>query len=324
SYYSHGQFISPQELVFFPERTTGGQGGFGRFFQRSPYAPQNELPKVLLEKGSFAQAPEEFALYWLGHSSAILELEGTRILVDPVLGNAAPFPGVARRYDASPLKRKEIPPVDIVLLTHDHYDHLEYSTIRALRNRDLLFVCPLGVGSRLRGWSVSAGHIRELAWEEQLDHKGLQITAVEGIHYSGRSPWDRNATLWAGYVIQGRQHSVYWSGDSGYGEHFARIGRKYGPFDLAAIEIDGWNPGWPNTHLFPEEAVRAALDLRASEMLPVHWAVFDLALHPWDESIRELMKYARRDSLPVLTPIMGQKVIPGKTETNRWWEELPH
>jgi len=147
-----------------------------------------------------------------------------------------------------------------------------------------------------------------MAWDERLDYKGLEITAVEGVHYSGRSKWDRNSTLWAGYVIRGLEHSVFWSGDSGYGSHFARIGQQYGPFDLAAIEVDGWNPGWPNTHLFPDQAVQAAIEVGARQMLPIHWGVFDLALHPWNESIREVVKYARRDSLLLLTPSWAGKL----------------
>jgi len=155
-YYSDGQFVSPQELVYFPERTTGGRGGFARFFRRSPYAPQDGLPIVSLTKESFPAIPEDFALYWLGHCSAILELEGKRIIVDPVLGNAAPFPGIVKRYEESPLRREDIPDADILLITHDHYDHLEYAAIRALRKRDILFVCPLGFGDGVFPQDASA------------------------------------------------------------------------------------------------------------------------------------------------------------------------
>lgn len=319
AYYNGEQFISPDELVFYSERTTGGSSGFARFFRKSPNAPESRLPMVDLDKQSFSEQPEEFALYWLGHSSAILELGGKRILIDPVLENAAPFPGIVSRYSPAPLKRKDIPQLDYVLITHDHYDHLEYTTIRSLRNRKATFIVPLGVGVRLEGWGVPAANIRELGWDDVFEHGGLSITALKGVHYSGRSKWDRNSTLWCSYVINDADMNIFWSGDTGYGNHFTEIGDKYGPFDLAAIEMDGWNPGWPNTHLFPEEAVKVAKELRAEKMLPIHWAVFDLALHPWNESINSVMGFAEKDSLNVITPRMGEKVTRDKTEYSRWW-----
>lgn len=318
-YYNGEQFISPEELVFYPERTTGGSSGFARFFSKSPNALESELPMVRLDKHSFSTQPEEFALYWLGHSSAILELNGKRIMIDPVLENAAPFPGIASRYSPSPLKREDIPELDYVLITHDHYDHLEYTTIRELRNRNLTFIVPLGVGTRLIGWGVPDENITELGWDDIFEREGLSFTALKGVHYSGRSKWDRNSTLWCSYVIRNNDMNIFWNGDTGYGNHFTEIGNKYGPFDLAAIEIDGWNHGWPNTHLFPEEAVKVAKKIRAEKMLPIHWAVFDLALHPWDESINSVIEFAERDSVNVITPLMGEKVTGDKTEYSRWW-----
>lgn len=241
-YYSsqNDVFISPEELVFYPEQTTGGNAGFGRFFKKSPNAPVGELPKVTLTKKDFAAEPSVYAFYWLGHSSAILELDGVRVLIDPVLENAAPFPGIVSRYTASPIKREELPDVDAVLITHDHYDHLEVKTIKFLRNRDTRFIVPLGVGTRLRGWSIPEERIIELGWAETTKIGSLQITSTPGVHYSGRSKTDRNKTLWTGYAIKGTQKNIFWSGDSGYGKHFKQIGEQYGPFDLACVEIDGW------------------------------------------------------------------------------------
>lgn len=320
-YYSveEQQFLSPESLTFFPERVTGGNSGMKRFFTRSSNAPKQQLPVVSLKKSDFPVSPSSFAFYWLGHSSAILEIDGLRILVDPVLDNAAPFPGINPRYSSSPITRQELPEIDIVLLTHDHYDHLEARTMKYLKNRDIQFIVPLGVGARLEGWGISAGKITEMAWEENITISSLRITATSGIHYSGRSGKDKNKTLWAGYVLQGKEKNIFWCGDSGYGNHFKEIGEKYGPFDLACVEIDAWNNGWPNTHLFPEEVIQVCHDVKATTLLPVHWGVFDMALHPWDESIRQVYQLALQNEIEILTPLMGEKVIPGETQTSVWW-----
>lgn len=312
-------FVSPDELVFFPEQTTGGSAGFGRFFKRSPNAPVNELPVKSLVKKDFPSVPSDYALYWLGHSSVILELDGIRIIIDPVLENAAPVSGVVQRYVNSPIKRSELPDLDIVLITHDHYDHLEMETMRALRNKKVQFICPLGVGARLEGWGIPPHRITEVGWGDTVKVASVQVVSTTGIHYSGRSKADRDKTLWTGYVIKGIQKNVYWSGDTGYGAHFKQIGEQYGPFDLACVEIDGWNAGWPNTHLFPEEVIAVCKDVKAERLLPVHWGVFDLALHPWNESIEKVAALAAADSIVLLTPMMGERVVPEETYTRTWW-----
>lgn len=320
AYFKNGQFVSPQTMTYFPERTTGGDMGFKRFFFKSPYAPQQPYPKVMLDARSFPQRPEPLAAYWLGHSSLILELNGKRLLVDPVLGSAAPIPGIVKRYDKAPIQREDLPPADYVLITHNHYDHLERATIRTLRNKNMKFIAPLGVGAALRGWGVASENIVELGWGESYQSDELAITADPTVHYSNRQRNDRNKTLWNSYILQGGGKRVYISGDTGYDEQlFKTVGKTYGPFDLAFIEIDGWNPGWPNTHLFPAQAVQLAKDVRAKAFIPTHWGVFDLALHPWDESIREVVRLSAQEEVNVLTPKMGEKVIPGQTQTELWF-----
>lgn len=325
SYYSKTdhQFISPQVMEYYEERTTGGDAGFMRFFKKSPNAPTHEIPKVSLKKSDFAETPSSYALYWLGHSSAILEVDGLRILIDPVLENAGPFPGIAGRYTSAPIARHELPDIDAVLITHDHYDHLEMATMKYLKDKDVTFITPLGVGARLSGWGVPDNKIIEMGWEQSITIASLQITACPAVHYSGRSRKDRNKTLWASYIIKGKEKNIFWSGDSGYGEHFKKIGEEYGPFDLACVEIDGWNAGWPNTHLFPEEVIATCRDVNAGLLLPVHWGVFDLALHPWNESIQKVHELAMKNGVGMLTPLMGEKVIPGETESHKWWSNKP-
>lgn len=313
------EFVSPEELTFFADRVTGGDAGFSRFFSKSPNAPTEEIPTVKLSRSDFSATPSAYALYWLGHSSAIIELDGLRILIDPVLQNAAPFPGIATRYVESPLQREELPDVDIVLLTHDHYDHLEARTMKYLKDRDVKFITPLGVAARLKGWGIPADKITEMGWEDSITVQSVTITAITAVHYSGRSRSDRNKTLWAAYAIKGTNKNIFWSGDTGYGEHFKTIGEKYGPFDLACIEIDGWNDGWPNTHLFPEEAVKACMEVGSPAMLSTHWGVFDLALHPWTESIQRVYNAAKENGVHLLTPLMGEKVEPDAWEGKAWW-----
>lgn len=316
--YQNKVFVSPKQIVTLPDKVRGGSMNFMRFASPSPNAPTKPLPKVMLSSDSFAKTPEQLALYWLGHSTALIEISGVRLLVDPVFANAAFFPGIVPRYDSTPLTREQLPALDAVLITHDHYDHLERSSILYLKERNVIFVAPLGVAERLRKWGVADSNIRELGWDESTNIKGVQVTAMTASHFSGRSPI-RNRTLWAAYGLKSADKNIFWSGDTGYSEHFAEIGRKYGPFDLAAMEMDAWNPGWPNTHLFPDEVVRAAQDLNAQQIMPIHWAVFDLALHPWQESVEMLVTEAQKLNIPLATPKLGEKFVPGTTVTSYWW-----
>lgn len=323
-YFAEGKFRNPEGLPFYPDRIRGGKAGRLRFLLPNPNAPDEPLPTVRLAGTSFTEPPEDLAAYWLGHSSLILELEGKRFLVDPVFDNAAPIPFVVRRYGPAPLEREDLPIPDYVLLTHDHYDHLEYATIRHFRDKETRFIVPLGVGAHLVKWGVPPEKIRELGWGDIYDASGVRITAERANHFSGRTDSTRNSSLWAGYVLKGERKRVFLCGDSGYTGHFRAIGAEHGPFDLAFFEIDAWNTGWPKTHLFPEEVIRACRDVRAAAMVPVHWGVFDLALHPWDESIRMVAALADADgTISLLTPLMGQKLVPGRTKTSRWWETIP-
>ena len=324
SYYSNDQFVSPPALTtavpkVYQTHSSMESPGWSRFFLKSPNAPEKALPKVMLNKSDFPEKPEAFAVYWLGHSSAIIELNGARLLIDPVFDNAGPLPGITKRYDEAPLKRSELPDVDFVVLTHNHYDHLEYATMRYLRKKDVRFIAPLGVDVILKGWGIPEEKIIVMGWDDSFSENGIEITALPAVHYSSRSWDDRNATLWVSYVISGGGKKVYWSGDTGYGDHFAEAGAKYGPFDLACMEIDGWDPRWAGIHLFPEEAVQACRDVNAKILLPTHWAVFDLALNPWSESIQKVVDIAEKENIEVVTPMMGEKIIPGVTATKHWW-----
>ena len=317
--YSDGQFRN-LESVRMNVKKLAGKPGFFRFLLDSSNAPETELPAVSLTRNSFSKRPGDFHVIWLGHSSLLFELGGVRFLTDPVFGNAAPVPFVVRRYCDSPLPRKELPPLDFILISHDHYDHLEYPTIRFFRNSEVPFVVPLGVGAILRGWGIAPARIHELNWNDSVTLKGIRITALPGRHFSGRTLGNRNKTLWASFLFEGGGKKIYFGADGGYGKHFREIGMKHGPFDLTCLEIDAWNERWPHNHLFPDEVIQAQKELRGKRLLPIHWGVFDLAMHPWNESIEKVRALAEQENLTLLTPKMGERIQPETARTTRWWK----
>lgn len=318
-YYQNGRFVNldGSDMPYYPERATG-KGGFIR---HDGYTPQARLPMAVLDQKSFRE-PENFAYYWLGHASAILELGGRRILIDPVFDHANPLnlPFVAPRFQEAPISREALPPIDIVLISHDHYDHLEAPTMRYLADKAKRFVVPLGVGARLESWGVPSEKITELGWGDHTAADGLKITAETSQHYTSRWRDDRNKTLWASFVLEGAGKRLYWSGDTGYGRHFADIGKKYGGFDLAFVEIDAANAGWPKTHMFPEQSVQAAQDLNAAKMVPMHWGVFALGRNPWYQSIDTAVKTAEEKGIPIDVPKMGEKYRPESFRNDGWWQ----
>lgn len=292
-----------------------------RFILGKPKGPPAPIPVTPVTPTTLGEKSNGLKVHWLGHSNLIFDIDGTRIMTDPVFGNAGPLPSIVRRFQSSPLRREDIPELglDAIIISHDHYDHLEKQTIEFLVDHDIRLITPLGVGARLRGWGIPAERITELNWDDSIQIGSLKITAQTTRHFSGRLLKDRNRTLWAAFVLEGPQHKVFFAGDGGYGEHFKKIGKKHGPFDLTCLEIGSWNERWPNTHLFPEETVQAHLDLRGKYLLPMHWAVFDLAFHEWDEPIRRVTAAAAKENVDILTPQQGQPLIPGQTTFTEWW-----
>lgn len=320
-YFKNGQFVARTDTSVYMERVPGGKKAMlKQLFCKEPVPA---LPVQKLSGKDFTSPAQELAVYWLGHSSLLIELGGKRVLIDPVLGNAAPVPGLFERYAPSPLTREDLPPADYVLITHNHYDHLEAATLRALKNTNARFIVPLGVGAALKSWGIKESQITQLGWDQSVQEGDLQITAFETGHYSNRRPGDKNKTLWAGYVLQANGRKIYISGDSGYSAELNRhTAQKYGPFDLAFIEIDAWNEGWPGMHLFPHQAVQTARDIGAKEMIAVHWGVFNLGQHPWNESIEKVSRLAQEQNVRLTVPRMGQRYEPGKTKTDDWWKNL--
>nr|WP_228530668.1 MULTISPECIES: MBL fold metallo-hydrolase [Myxococcaceae] len=263
---------------------------------------------------------------WLGHSSTLVELDGYRILTDPVWSErASPLSWVGpRRWFAPPIPLAELPHVDVVVISHDHYDHLDYPTLEAMKDWDTTFVVPLGVGAHLAAWGVPEAHIVELDWWERTRVRGLEIVATPARHASGRTGLDKDRTLWAGYALVGPQHRAFYSGDTGLFPAMRDIGERLGPFDLTLIEVGQYNRAWPDWHIGPEQAVQAHQQLRGRVLLPVHWGLFALAAHGWTEPIERVLAAAHRSGQRVLVPRPGQSVEPAAPPPfERWWPRLP-
>jgi L-ascorbate metabolism protein UlaG (beta-lactamase superfamily) len=276
----------------------------------------------------------ELAVTWFGHSSALLEIDGHRILVDPVWGervSPSPLIGPTRLHPV-PAPVETLPAVDAVLVSHDHYDHLDLPTVRALlRGQSAPFVVPLGIGAHLRGWGVQEDRIVELDWNDATTVAGLTLTCTEARHFSGRT-FARDTTLWSSWVIAGPRHRVFFGGDTGYTPAFAGIGARLGPFDLTLQPIGAYNDAWHAIHMDPEEAVRAHGDLGGQVLLPIHWATFNLAFHRWAEPVQRLLIAAAASDVQVVVPRPGERVdVLAPPPLHDWWtavgsrpdEELP-
>ncbi|TKJ23466.1 MBL fold metallo-hydrolase [Blastococcus sp. CCUG 61487] len=277
---------------------------------------------IPLERPELPDDAAELAVTWFGHASALLEIDGRRVLVDPVWSHrVSPSPvfGPTRLHEP-PLPIEELPPVDAVLISHDHYDHLDLPTIRSLlATQTAPFVVPLGIGEHLRTWGVPEDRVVELDWDGAHDVAGLTLTCTEARHFSGRY-LHRNTTLWASWAIAGPRHRVFFGGDTGYTPAFSGIGARLGPFDLTLLPIGAYNDAWHAIHMDPEEAVRAHGDLGGGVLLPIHWATFNLAFHPWAEPVQRLLAAARRRDRTVVVPLPGQRIdvldLPPQRD---WW-----
>lgn len=265
-------------------------------------------------------------LIWFGHSSYFMQVDGKKFLVDPVFNDhASPvsfttksFPGTTGYHVA------DIPDIDCLIITHDHWDHLDYNTVKQLQPKVGLVVCPLGVGAHLDYWGYPPGKIVELDWHEStLLSDGFTLHATPARHFSGRG-LKRNGTLWASFVLNTPTHRMFIGGDGGYGPHFSQIGQRYGPFDFAILENGQYHPYWIHIHTLPEEVIQAAQDLGAKRIVPVHNSKFSLAMHAWDDPLIEVTEANTKTNLPLLTPMIGQPVYLQDTSQIfvRWWEQL--
>jgi L-ascorbate metabolism protein UlaG (beta-lactamase superfamily) len=265
---------------------------------------------------------------WLGHSSLLFEIGGARLLVDPVWAQRAsplPFAG-PKRFHAPPVPLSALPPLDAVLLTHDHYDHLDRAAVRALGKRGARFITSLGVGTHLEGWGISPEQITELDWWEQvtLEPSGVVVTATPSQHFSGRTLMDRNATAWSSFHLQSDTHSVFHGADTGLTSEYLEVRERFSRFDLVLLEIGAFHPAWGDIHLGPDHAAEAYAMLGSGTLLPVHWGTFNLAMHAWDAPIETLSALATARGIDLLTPLLGQPVEPATYDDGRspWWRAV--
>jgi len=262
---------------------------------------------------------------WFGHSTLLLEIDGVTILTDPVFGKrASPFFFTGRtRFHPPPAKLSELPRLDAVLLSHDHYDHLNTPSIRELARMRVPFVTSLGVGARLEKLGVDPNVITELDWWESHKVGSLDITAAPAQHFSGRGVNDRNVTLWSSWALKGTKHNVFFSGDTGLTDELSEIGQRLGPFDLVMLEIGASHPAWADIHLGPANALRAFDMLGGGRLLPIHWSTFDLALHVWDEPAETLLSLAADGGSRLITPPLGRAIEPVDVDgPTPWWRSV--
>jgi len=274
--------------------------------------------------------PSGLRATWLGHSTVLIEIDGLRVLTDPVWGaRASPSSLVGpRRFQPVPVALGALPPIDLILISHDHYDHLDYPTIRKLRALDAPLVTSLGVGAHLEAWGIAPERIVELDWWESWSLPGaeLTVTAAPSQHFSGRTVKARNTTLWSSLVIRTRRHAVFFSGDTGLTSEYASIRERLGPFDLVMLEVGAWHPAWGDMHLGPENALEAHTLLGGGPFLPIHWGTFALAMHAWDQPAETLFALGVAAGAQLLMPRLGEPAEPAQgREVEPWWrmEEGP-
>lgn len=268
--------------------------------------------------------PNALRVTWLGHSTTVIEVDGKRFLTDPVWYNrVSPYKHIGpKRFFQNPANLESLPPVDAVLLSHDHYDHLDKQTIRYLTGKSVPVITMLGVGQRLRDWKVPMRLVTELDWWEETTVGNVRITAAPARHFSGRWLADRYKTLWGSFAIKGPTHNVFFGADSGYYNGFTTVAETLGPFDFALLEIGAYNENWADIHMGPHGAAQAIVDLGKPVTMPVHWATFNLALHPWKEPVERLLAYAKEFDLLLVVPSPGETIpVNGQPYINRWWEK---
>ncbi len=306
------------------------------FLRRSAFEEQidNKPSKLItlntLTQQQLDQLPDDdIYLTRLGHSSVLLKVLGEYWLIDPVFSQRASPVSFAgpKRFHPSPISLNELPPIKKVLISHNHYDHLDKKTIQQLAKKNTQFYLPLGVESNLKKWGVNQKLIKSFDWWQEEKSLNSTVIFTPTQHFSGRGLHDRDKTLWGSWVLliqaKDRDYRIYFSGDTGYFDGFKKIGERYGPFDLTLIETGAYNKTWPDVHLFPEESVQAHIDLQGKTLLPIHNSTFDLSRHAWYEPLERISAEAQKRQIQLTTPVIGQMIQPAQSPViNQWWKEL--
>jgi L-ascorbate metabolism protein UlaG (beta-lactamase superfamily) len=300
------------------------------FFEKpASTVPARPIPVTALTRADLLAAADN-SVYRLGHSTLLLKLAGQFWLTDPVFSErASPLQWAGpKRFHQPPISIEDLPPITGVILSHNHYDHLDHAAILALSAKTAHFLAPLGVGDTLIEWGVPAAKVQQLGWWQTATVAGLRLVATPSQHFSGRGLRDQNTTLWASWVIDAGAAGgpkLFFSGDSGYFDGFKKIGERFGPFDMTFLETGAYDKEWPDVHMQPEETMQAHIDLRGNYLLPVHNGTFDLAMHVWHEPFDRIVALAEQRGVPIVTPQMGQGVDvrqPQRSATSKWWLDV--
>lgn len=328
SNFKDGKFINKDGLDVSVKITFSGFiQNLPRLFEEADPTtiPQGDLPIEKIELSKLLKFKNETSLIWFGHSTFLLQMEGKNILIDPVFSDrASPFSwfGPKRFSSTLPISVNNIPKIDAVLISHDHYDHLDYNSIIEIKDKVKMFYTPLGVGVHLLKWGIEKERIIELDWWGESTLDDIDFIAAPAQHTSGRKFYARETSLWASWIIKSKTQNLYFSGDGGYGTHFKEIGERFGPFDFGMMECGQYNEMWSQMHLFPEETAQAGLDIKAKQIMPIHWGAFSISSHPWSEPVERVITAANKLNLPVIVPKIGESItIPNtNNSTDTWWE----
>ncbi|MCP4520580.1 MAG: hypothetical protein GY827_02595 [Cytophagales bacterium] len=330
AYAKSGHYDDKEEI--FINAVPTAVGGFSwdllvDFIKGNPEGtPDHNLVPEKVDSLSLVTKDIEFTkVTWFGHSAFLLQMDGKNILLDPMLGESpspSPLLGTKRYAKELPIEIEKLPVIDAIIFSHDHYDHLDYESVKKLMPKVKKYYVPLGLGNHLTSWGIEKEKVKEMNWWEETDFEGIQLVLTPSRHFSGRGISDRYATLWGSWVINGKKDKVYFSGDGGYAGHFKEIGEKYGPFDLALLECGQYNEKWSEIHMMPEQTIQAGLDLQAKRVMPIHWGAFTLALHSWKDPIERASKKAEEVNLPLTTPKVGETFLVnhGEYPTEKWWK----
>ncbi len=323
--YKDGIFINRGNVTMDMSRGDIFKAMKGMLSADADTKPSKNIEVQKIDSLNIVNYKNKTRLVWFGHSAFLVQMNNKNILIDPMFGDVPaphPFLGVKRFSKELPIAIEKLPQIDAVLISHDHYDHLDYGSIQKLKDKVTTFYVPLGVSVHLEAWGVDAARITELDWWQEVVLDDLVFRAAPAQHFSGRGLSDRAKTLWCSWILQSATENIFFSGDSGYANHFKEIGSKYGPFDFAMLECGQYNKLWPTVHMFPEETAQAGADLQAKTIMPIHWGAFKLARHSWTDPVERISKKAKELGVDLITPVIGEPIELGNLDQvgSGWWE----